>query len=218
MFRRSAARRTLALAVAGTAALGAAAPAGAVPPSPVPPGFKTELWAAGFVKRLVSIPASKNPYGTTDCQTGQSRKLWFLGWHAEGATVQCTIPAGTPLLVAPVWGECSNLETGIFYGRTAAEQAACARRFVEGLQVSPTVVIDGEEVSDLSHALVQSPQFRFFLPVNDIFGSDARSGTSVAYGYFLYVAPLSRGHHTLSAGGVRGDGSRLVTTFEITVP
>ena len=61
--------------------------------------------------------------------------------------------------------------------------------------------IDGVPVENLAAYRVQSPQFTFTAPTPWIFGDTGGAGTSVSDGYFLMLAPLSRGAHTLRYGG-----------------
>jgi len=48
---------------------------------------------------------------------------------------------------------------------------------------------------------VTSPQFTFTAPTPWIFGETGGPGTSVGDGYYILLAPLSPGDHTLRFGG-----------------
>ena len=113
--------------------------------------------------------------------------------------------------------ECSSLEPDPFHGDTAAEQLACAEGFADQIDVgSLFCTIDGVVVQNLGSYRVASPQFAFTAPTPWIFGETGGSGTSVSDGYFVMLAPLSVGAHTLHFGWSADFGS-IDNTYHLTV-
>ena len=94
--------------------------------------------------------------------------------------------------------EASDLE-GL--GSTEAEQRATAEFLADHIVVSPFCTIDGVAVANILSYRVPSPQFTFTAPTPWIFGDTGGAGTSVGDGYFLMLAPLAVGQHTLHFGG-----------------
>jgi hypothetical protein len=113
------------------------------------------------------------------------------------------IPTDTSVFFALLNAECSDLE-GL--GTTKADQRKCAKSLADHiLEDSLFCIIDGVPVKNLAAYRVQSPQFTFTAPTPWIFGTPedptGGTGTSVSDGYFLMLAPLSEGVHTLRYGG-----------------
>jgi len=67
--------------------------------------------------------------------------------------------------------------------------------------INLSATVDGEPVKKLESYRVQSPEFTFNAPSPWIFGSEGGTGTVVADGYFLMIAPLSPGAHTIHYSG-----------------
>jgi len=61
--------------------------------------------------------------------------------------------------------------------------------------------IDGAPVQNLAAYRVVSPQFSFTAPTPWIFAEVGGSGTSTADGYYVMLAPLSKGQHTIRVRG-----------------
>jgi hypothetical protein len=61
--------------------------------------------------------------------------------------------------------------------------------------------IDGVAVANLSAYRASSPEFSFTAPTPWIFGATGGAGVSVADGYYLMLAPLSGGAHTIHFSG-----------------
>ena len=62
-------------------------------------------------------------------------------------------------------------------------------------------VIDGVPVKNLGAYRFLSPQFQFTAPTPRIFGATGGVGTAVGDGYYLMLAPMSKGTHTIHYGG-----------------
>ncbi len=132
---------------------------------------------------------------------GQAGPVWFLA--GQFGTVECplTIHTGKTLFLPLANAECSSLEEPPFYGGTAAEQRACAKFWAD--QIDPSSLfceVDGVPVTNLERYRFGSPQFAFTAPTPWIFGAAGGTGTAVADGYYLWLAPLAPGAHTLHFG------------------
>ena len=98
--------------------------------------------------------------------------------------------------------ETSSLETvdSGFHGDTEAEQRANSKWFADHI-INVFCIIDGVAVKNLQAYRFSTPQFKFKAPTPWIFGDIGGKGTSVGDGYFLMLAPMSKGRHTIHYGG-----------------
>ncbi len=158
--------------------------------------WSAQWWRWGLSQPLVGHPFIDSP--AFDITAGQSGDVWFLS--APFGTVQrtCTIPSGKALFVGVINAEASDLE-GL--GSTEADQRGTAEFLADHIAVQPFCTIDGVAVANLLSYRVQSPQFTFTAPTPWIFGDTGGAGNSVSDGYFLMLAPLSMGQHTIHFGG-----------------
>jgi hypothetical protein len=189
-------------------------------------------WSAAWWQWALSIPANQHPLNdSADCNTGQSGKVFFLGGTFTAvpgsgpneiigsAERDCTIPTGKAVFFPILNGECSTIEGN---GTTDAELRACAEFLADHVQ-DMVVTIDGKPLQDLDRYRAQSPLFEFGpLPNPNLFGL-APGGTSpsVADGFYLLLAPLSAGEHTIHFSGkavftLAEDGFDLTFILDIT--
>lgn len=173
-------------------------------------------WSAEHWKWVFSMPTNQHPlFDTADASAGQSGDVWFLGGtftttaNLDGtkvvgeATRSITIPSGKALFFPIVNAEGSTIEGN---GATDAALRDVAESFINGHAKGLSCVIDGRPVKDLDRHLVESPLFTFGpLPANNnVLGNPAFAGQSsaaVSSGYFVMVAPLSTGTHTIHFTG-----------------
>ena len=177
-----------------------------VPPNSTKYGNNYSGWSAAWWQWNLSQPVEGHPGidgPDFDVTAGQSGDVWFLA--APSGTVErtCTIPAGKALFFPMYNAECSSLEAedSGFHGDTAKEQRTCAKYWANHIVVA-YCEIDGDVVAKAGSYRVTSPQFTFTAPSPWIFGETGGTGTSVGDGYYILLAPLSRGDHTLRFGGV----------------
>lgn len=189
-------------------------------------------WTARWWQWLLSIPKDTNPNLDAtgkDCDEGQAGPVWFLAGSFGGSfTRSCTVPAGKALLV-PVLNtlfgagafDCEPTVPGVLCNLNTLRQSAEANQ-----DDPPTleVKVDGARVENLRDFRVQSPAMILTYPegnvISFLFGTDVPAGTytpNVTDGYWLILAPLSRGKHTIrvkgaTAGGFVGEG-----TFHLTI-
>lgn len=205
--------------LAGSAALlilissGLAAAAGFVVP---PQGALLERiysqLSALWWKRFIELPFVDDTHPFYDptgdlVGVGQSGPVWFVAAPITGFLTppdpivrRYTVPRRTSLFIALLNSECSNLEPAPFYGGNEAEQRACANAFSEYFH-DVFFEIDGVPINNIEAHRVESPQFTFTAPYPNILAVPGGEGTAVADGYFVLLAPLSRGNHTLHYGG-----------------
>jgi len=170
-------------------------------------------WAAAFWQWSQEMPLTNSagavhPFKHSagfDVTASQTSDVWFLAAPfvdpAMGPTRRrCLIPEGKSLFF-PVFGvESSNLEPPPFYGRTAEAQAANAQFWTDRV-TNLFCEIDGVAVSNLAAYRVTSPQISITVPSPWIQGEAGGQGTSSGDGYYIFLAPLSPGQHTLHFGG-----------------
>ena len=191
---------------------------GILPPTSRPYGKTYGEWSAAHWKWVYSLPVDAHPlFDTAACDAGQSGRVWFLGGTFTlleqepgvvigNATRDCTVPPGTALFFPIIDAECA---TALGNGTTEEVLRACATDIVDHVPIADlTCEIDGVPGQNLEIYRKQSPFFTWGpLPENNIAqGSSVElpAGTtspSVSDGYFLMVAPLSAGTHTIHFAG-----------------
>lgn len=167
-------------------------------------------WSAAWWQWL----APQRPGEEITCGPGPTAGGWFGGGPSSDVliTLVCTMPADTALFFPVIAAECSEAEGD---GTTEAELRACATELADAITVAEAI-IDGGAMQDMSRYRVQSPLFTFTLPEDN--GFNARPGPSpaVADGYWLMLAPLSVGAHTVDIHGAAGPPGED-PVFEVTV-
>jgi serine/threonine protein kinase len=189
-------------------------------PQLVPPGDSARLfgrsyaqWAAAWWKWALEMPPT-NSAGAVhpwidspsfDVTASQTSNVWFLGapFLEPGSTNsvvrRCEIPAGKSLFFPLFSVESSSIEAPPFYGETAEAQAKLAQSWTD-LIVGPFCQLDGVPLMNLDAYSVQSPQISIEVPAPWILGKSGGKGTSCGSGYFVFLAPLPPGRHTLRLG------------------
>lgn len=215
---------------------------GILPPNFEHGGLTYGEWNAEWWKWAFSMPTDANPlYDTADSSAGQPRDAYFLGASFEGSELgpgefmsdvdrEITIPAGTWLFI-PVF----NIEGSTVEGYGEGDELASnVQYYIDNDMVTDmSVTIDGKPVENLELYRSPSPVFEFGpLPddnvLQDLGFPNAVEGTTsdaAADGYYLMLAPLHRGEHTITFTSTltipREDGSSFVyaqdVTYQITV-
>src|SRR6266516_3042171 len=159
-------------------------------------------WSALLWQHAIELPVEGNPFVDGGCFE-LSGPVWFLSAPLSMGEHSCTVPSGRALFVPTLTIECSSLESpdSGFHGDTEEEQRACAKFWADHI-VNLSVEIEGVPVRDLVSYRVVSPQFSFTAPDPNILGvPGGGAGTAVADGYYLMLAPLSKGGHTIRLRG-----------------
>ena len=179
---------------------------GIIPPHAKPYGQTYGEWTAAWWQWALSIPEATNPLVTSGefCDEGQSGPVWFyagnFGWDEEKF---CTMPKGKALFMpvynwvfgSAVW-DCEPTLPGVPCDvptlRAAAAAAVLAAEVME-------VTIDGVDVQNIFDYRALSPDpFSITLPENSVIGEPAGEYfPHVSDGYWLMLAPLPPGEHTL---------------------
>jgi len=196
------------------------------PLNSVPFGRTYADWSAAWWQWLLSIPDATNPDNDTTgayCAVGQTGPVWFLAGSFGGSFVRsCTVPAGRALLFSILTtifgsgvGDCDPSNPGVLCNVNDLRAAAAAQEDnPRTLQAS----VDGFKLKDLSDNRVQSPVFSLSLPAGAVFGLP--SGTSlpdVSDGYWIMLAPLSAGKHTIRFKAIAGPFTGAEVTYKLTV-
>lgn len=176
-----------------------------LPPNSHPHGKTYSQWSAAWWQWAVSVPADVNPVvdetGAFASQ-GQSGSVWFLAgvFNSTGTAERTvTIPPGKALffpIVNFVW---------ISTVPTDPTTADTIRPLVEPAVDAATDLaceIDGVAIKNLGQYRTESPLFNVTVPANNIFGLDPGTyGPSMDEGYYLMLAPLNAGQHTIHFHG-----------------
>ena len=188
-------------------------------PGVIPPNATRtyEELSAQWWQWSFSLPVAGHPF--LECpvpsDAGQAGPVWFLAGQFGTSECEISVPPGKRLFFPLVNAECSSLEDPPFYGGTAEEQRDCAQGWADGIDETQLFCeIDGAPVQNLASYRFVSPQFRFTAPTPWIFGTTGGIGTAVGDGYYLLLAPLSPGSHTIHFGN---PAFGIDTTYHLTV-
>jgi hypothetical protein len=178
---------------------------GVIPPQASSHGQTYGEWSAAWWQWVLSIPADHNPaldQTGADAARGQSGPIWFLAGVFETpgtAERTITIPPGKALffpVINFVW---------ISTGPTDPQTAEGIREVVAPAADAATDLaceVDGVSLKNLAAYRTESPLFNVTLLAGDIFGAGpATYGPAMDQGYYLMLAPLSAGEHTIHLKG-----------------
>ncbi len=160
-------------------------------------------WSAAYWQWLFGLPVEGHPGNDSpdfDVTDGQSGHVWFLTGPFGTIERHVTIPAGTSLFISLVNVDASTLEEPPFYGATAEDQLAIANAFAEFI-TDLSFTVDGDVVGNIGDFRITSPQFTFTAPSPWLFGETGGTGAATGVGYFVMLAPLSGGTHTIHYTG-----------------
>jgi len=194
-------------------------------------------WNAAWQQWADSIPTANHPlFDNGDCSVGQSGPVWFLGpkFIVAGSTTNpssvvrsCNVPAGKALYVAVYNAEDSTLEESAPTANhfTQIGQLRAAVAYVMDPVTDLSMQVDGKGIPDIKDRFrMQSPAYTFTLPADNFFNAlgegPFEAGTyspAVDDGYYVMVAPLPAGHHTIHFHGVAGPYVQDVT-YHLHVP
>ena len=182
-------------------------------------------WSARWWQWLMAIPEATNPnFDPTgaNCAVGQVGPVWFLAGAFGGSfTRSCTVPAGKALLLTPLTQlngsgafDCEPTAPGLCNLNTLRALAAAFADNPTTLEV----VVDGHPLKNVGDQRVQSPVFSLTYPEGAVFGLPSGTSTpNLADGYWLLLAPLSAGAHTIQITGVGNSGFGGKVTYHLTI-
>jgi hypothetical protein len=195
------------------------------PPNKPSFGMTYAEWAAKWWQWEFSLPTSVNPWFDTGANAGigQSGPVYFLTGILTGAPVvkrTIRIPEGKALFfpIFNSWADNVDVKPPKTFQELRA-QAASLINTVSELHVS----IDGRNLDNLFSYRVKSPPFCDWFPSEDNvymtqFGSTFSGWTCpvASDGFWLMLAPLPRGYHTINFGGTSGNFT-LDITYDVNV-
>ncbi len=206
---------------------------GVLPPNSIIHGMSYGDWGAAWWKWALSIPFAVNPMNDqtgANVAQGQSGDVWFLagtfcpdiyaGCAVATATRDCVIPAGKTLFFPILNGECSTFEGN---GTTYDQLVGCARGSGD-IATGMACEVDGVPLVNLKAYRATSGLFTWGpLPAGNIleaFGFPNSVGaTSLAAqdGFYIMLAPLAVGPHTIHFAGAFDGFFALDVTYHIQV-
>lgn len=189
-----------------------------LPPGSTVAGQTNAQWTTNWWQWAFAQSAPNDAFTDAtgaNANINQSGPVFFLAGTAVGAANRTfTVPADVYILVPLVNVELSELEVG---PATEAQLRQQVEEIVAAID-SLTAVIDGMPLANLFSYREPSPLFSFAAAANNPFGTAAgASGNAVGDGYYLMLAPLGVGTHTISyGGGASSFGFETLTNVTIT--
>jgi hypothetical protein len=186
--------------IAAPPAISAADPV-VYPPGAHPFGRSYGQWSAEWWRQAFGVvEGDRAPFesGSVDCsRLGTGQVVFLVGTTVTNtATRSCSIPAGTAILFPLINAECDSRDA-----LTEAKNRSCARFYADKF-TNLTATVDGVAVPNLTAFRFQSPVFTFTAAEGNYFLAKAGFYShAVADGYWLMLAPLRPGTHTVSFGG-----------------
>ncbi len=186
----------------------------------------TRELAARWWQWVLEIPAAENPLLDTTGEfagVDQSGPVWFLAgtWGGGPATRTFSVPAGKPLFFPIVnyfasgYLHAPRLGMDFPPGPSAYERALC-KEFIDTVTYLACEV-DGVAIEITEQNREQSVPFALYLPAGNLFQeAPTWSAPGVDDGYYVLLAPLPAGAHTIHFAAA-GPGFSLDVTDYITV-
>ncbi len=196
-----------------------------IPPHARPGGRTYAEWSAAWWQWLWAAPVPVNP-GLDETgefvDYGQSGSVWFIAPNYGGVSERfATIPTGKMLFIDVA----ADFEATAIGSGNEEEMRAIAAWVIDNI-VSARVEVDGVPIENLDDYRVLSPLFSYTVPENNMFelllGQPFPAGTyypGVSDGYFLMLAPLSAGEHTIYIAVEFGEPYNMesIVTLHLTV-
>jgi hypothetical protein len=178
-------------------------------------------WSAAWWQYTLSFPTATSPFldaTGANCAVGQNQQspVFFLVGNAFSSDPvqrdQCVVPAGKALFFPII-----NVVDVNTTSQTAAELRLEIKPLEDGAH-NLHASIDGVNVPDPAAFRTPSTVFSLALPVGNVFGlTPGTYSPAVADGYYLLVAPLPPGPHTITFGGIDGSGFMQSITYHLVV-
>lgn len=187
-------------------------------------------WSARWWQWALSIPADTNPIldeTGANCAEGQTGDVWFLaGTFGDSPVVRnCTVPSMMYLffpILNTVFGattsDCQPTNPDVLCNVNTLRASAEAS---ENNPKQLIVTVDGVQPKKLGDPISQrvtSPVFSINLSEDNIIGAPSGGYTpNVSDGYWIMLAPLSTGTHTIHFKGVTNSDFVVDVTYNLTV-
>jgi len=201
--------------------------------------------SAKWYQWAFSMPYTHHPlFDTSDCSTGQSGPVWFLGGrfcatygscNPQFVERSCTVPKSKSLFFPILNSDHSFIEDTA--GSTEADLRSRAKADMTGTTIQATV--DGRPVQPIRVCSAgttclssQSPLVPFTLPAENMLGAigetvngpsttdlipDGASSMLVTDGHYVLLPPLPAGPHTIYFHGAFANGWALDVTYHVNV-
>lgn len=195
---------------------------GILPPQSHPDGKTYSEWAAAWWQWALAIEASRNPLTDTTGEfaaEGQNGPVWFLAgvWGAEGPVERtCTVPADKKIFFPIVnifnvgWGWVPEDDVPAILENWRQEM-----RIWLDAQTDLGCEIDGKPVKNLTAYREESGPFGLVFPEDNLFSwpelATITDFLTVDTGYYLMLAPLKSGPHTIHFHAGTMDVTYLLT-------
>ncbi len=193
-----------------------------LPPNSKPYGASYGEWGGRWWQWAYSIPAATNPVLDPTGEfaaEGQSGPVWFLaGTFGGTAERSVTVPAGKGLffpIYDTIWVNTPEFGDPEWSPEHEAWVRALLASIVESVS-GLTCEIDGRAVENITAYRCQTPEdgeYMVTFPEDSVWLPAGTYGPSVSDGYYLMLAPLSAGKHTIHFTA----GDYLDVTYHITV-
>lgn len=209
------------LLASAVAPVSAAKPAtrGFLPANATPHGHSlVDLATAWNAWSLAALPDSSAFLAGRCEESPIDPRIWFLPEPYPGGrtTATCDLPQGAFLVFSPFFIECSSAEPAPFFGADETELRACVAAGFDLLS-AVELTFNGQTVSaaDLADYVVTTRLDEVSAP-NLVNPDPSPTTLTMNKGFFMVIAPLSRGTHMISANWVAMGYSPAIT-FEIIV-
>ncbi len=180
--------------------------------------------AARWWNWALEVPAAQSPLLDTTGEfagVGQSGPVWFLAgtWGGGPAVRTFSVPAGKALFFPIVnYFACGYLHAPKFGGFPPGPidyQREMAKAFIDTILVSSLVCeVDGVSVPVTAANREQSDPFALRLPPNNVFMAAAFTcAPGIDEGYYVLLAPLAPGQHTIHFAAAGTDFTLDVTDY-----
>jgi len=183
-------------------------------------GMTYSEWSVKWWQYILETPAENNPAADptgANCQFGQTGSVFFLVSTSGGNATrsECVVPAGKILFFALLGNSESKTITDYYPEISMRAALQGFNKSAKNLQAN----IDGEDVSislnpKTTPLRTRSPAgfFTITAPENNIFGGvPGQTYDTVSDGFYLMVAPLPPGPHTITFGGATRNFESYVT-------
>jgi len=210
-----------------------------LPPNSHPYGKTYGQWSALWWRYVYPLPVHNPPYTGpiynplfdetgAACGNAQSGPVFFLvgviNVSGTADRTECTVPAGKALFFPVLNTEFDNFFPPVVPPNTVDELFALAAQTI-ATATDLHVSIDGSPVHDITSYRTISPVFSYTVPDEDnipqFFGVNVtgNSGPAAGDGFYLMLAPLPPGQHTLNFGGTFATSPpfSLDITYHLTV-
>jgi hypothetical protein len=180
-------------------------------------------WAVSWNRWVIGFPRKMLEGSGTTClpQPAAGGPVWFLAAHggqdAHVVSIECTVPAGSYLLLDTPEVECTDIFAAPGFPTTDRGLKRCASAYWRKLaDRHPRLVLDGQA---LPHGpVVRPPAFRFSLPRENIFRMPRAShGRAALVARATMLRPLAPGAHTLIQGVRYRGHHNTVVVYKLTV-